>query len=105
MDNQENIIPNRALNLEEFNRKYNNHDNGEIKEDDNADGLDFGVKNDDKDAANVKKVRKPLFKVDPSFMIENLKDLEKTPPLQALYKDFVIDADKNLRLKGRGYEL
>jgi hypothetical protein len=43
--------------------------------------------------------------VDPSFLIENLKDVEKTPPLQALYKDFVIDADKNLQLKGRGYEL
>jgi hypothetical protein len=50
MDNQENIIPNRALNLEEFNRKFNSG-NGEAKDDENADGLDFGVKDGDKDAA------------------------------------------------------
>jgi len=46
-----------------------------------------------------KKERKPLLKLDPTFVTENPRGLKR------LYQHVVIDAEKNLQFKGRGHEV
>lgn len=53
----------------------------------------------DKKEEKKKAPRKPLIKMDPGFLIDNPNGLK------LLYKHSVIDAEKNLKMKGKGNEL
>lgn len=63
----------------------------------------FAMNGDEKkeDAKDEKKkiIRKPRNKYDADYMIDNENGLKK------LYRQFVIDGDKNLQLKGKGHEI
>ena len=49
--------------------------------------------------AKKKANRKPVVKFDATFLMDNPNGLK------SLYKNFVVDFDKNVQLKGKGHEL
>jgi len=62
-------------------------DNGDKKQD------------EDKKEEEKKKPKKPLLKLDPTFLIEQPRGLK------SLYKRVVVDKQRNLSFKGKGHEL
>ena len=62
-------------------------------------GNDGKKENGSKKQEEKKKPKKPMVKLDPMFLIDNPRGLKK------LYKNMVIDGDKNLNLKGKGHEI
>lgn len=54
---------------------------------------------EDKKEEKKKANRKPILKLDPHFLIENPRGLKH------LYRQTVIEADKNLQFKGKGNEI
>ena len=52
-----------------------------------------------KEEEKKKPVRKPVLKLDPALLTENPRGLKH------LYRQTVIDGDKNIQLKGKGHEV
>ena len=68
--------------------------------DDKSDDGEKKPETENKDEKEKKKVtRKPQIKLDPEFLVDGPRGLRR------LYKHMVVDADKNLQLKGKGHEV